>query len=152
MAESQTSMNKPKLIAFLATSLAPVVYLIVRFNLFQTKTMFQLNLWSVIAIIILGSVLSVIGYYCVAALKTKYYWWKQIVSGFVKVIVPLLIAYAGVSWLADNIKMLQEFLLITLACEAVAIVVNPFPKWCFDNNIEGLVEISDKIFHREVKE
>lgn len=30
----------------------------------------------------------------------------------------------------------------------IAIVINPFPKWCFDNNVEGLVEIGDRIFHR----
>ena len=99
--------------------------------------------------IILAVVTSVIIYYCVALIKTKYFWWKQIVVGFAKVILPLIICYVGVTWLANNIKLLQEFLIITICCESIAIVVNPFPKWCFENNVDGLVEISDKIFHRE---
>jgi len=50
--------------------------------------------------------------------------------------------------MAENLSVLKEFLLVTIGCESVAIVVNPFPKWCFENNIEGLVEIGDRIFHR----
>ena len=81
--------------------------------------------------------------------KTKYFWWKQILVGFAKVILPLIVCYAGLTWLAHNVELLKEFVLVTIGCESIAICVNPFPKWCFDNNIEGLAEISDKVFHRE---
>lgn len=106
----------------------------------------------IIAIAVLVGVLSAIGYYCVASLKTKYFWWKQIVIGFVKVLLPLGLALFIVIWLAENMKIMEEVLIVIICCEAVAIVINPLPKWCFDNNIEGLVEIGDKVFHRDVKE
>ena len=126
--------------------------MIVRCNILQTKSILQINLWLLIAIIILASVLSVVFYYCIASLKTKYFWWKQILVGAAKIILPLVVVYAGVNWLADNVEILKEFILVTIVCESVAIVVNPFPKWCFDNNIDGLAEISDKIFHRKDNE
>ncbi len=88
-------------------------------------------------------------YYCIASLKTKYFWWKQILVGFAKVILPLIVCYFIVTWLAENMAILKEVLLVVIAFESVAIIVNPFPKWCFDNNIEGLVEIGDKIFRRK---
>ena len=101
---------------------------------------------------VLVGVLSVIAYYCIASLKTKYFWWKQILVGTVKVILPLIAALFVATWLADNMAIMKEVLIVIIVCEAVAIVVNPFPKWCFENNIEGLVEITDKVFHREVSE
>lgn len=140
------------MIAFLTAALAPVVYLIVRFNLFQTKSEIQINLWTIVAVIVLVGVLSTIIHYCIASLKTKYFWWKQILVGFVKVILPLILILFVVTWLAENMVIMQEVLKVIILCEAVAIVINPFPKWCFDNNIDGLVEITDKLFHREAKE
>jgi len=125
-----------------------VIYLIIRHNLFDVKTRVQLNLWQIVAILFLGIILTTICYYCVAALKTRYFWWKQIIVGLVKVIIPLSIALAITIWLENNVAILKEFLIVTIFCESIAIVVNPFPKWCFDNNVEGLVEIGDKVFHR----
>lgn len=119
--------------------------------MFRPRTTIQINLWSIIAIIILGTVISTIAYYSVAALKTKFFWWKQIVVGFIKVILPLVILYAITSWLATNVAVLKEVLLITIGFEAIAIIVNPFPQWCFENNVEGLVEISDRIFNRNAE-
>lgn len=63
--------------------------------------------------------------------------------------MPLAAGYFIVNWFAENMAILKEVLIVVMCCEAVAIVINPFPKWCFENNINGLVEIGDKIFHRE---
>lgn len=133
---------------FLLIAIAPIIYLIIRYRLFEVKTTVQLNLWQIVAILFFGIVITTIGYYCVSALKTKYFWWKQIVVGVVKLIIPLSIALVITTWLSNNINILKEFLIVTIICESIAIVINPLPKWCFENNIEGLVEIGDKVFHR----
>ena len=145
-------LNKTKLVAFLACSLSPAIYLIIRFNLFEKKNMVEMNLWLVLAVIVFASVLSVIIYYCVSAIKTRYFWWKQLLVGFVKVILPLIVLLAVTTWLSNNISLFKEFIIVTICFESLAIIINPFPKWCFDNNVDGLAEITDKLFHRDVKE
>lgn len=142
-------MNKAKLAAFISLALAPAIYLIVKFSLFKPKEMVEINLWLILALIVFAAVLSVLIYYCVSALKTKYFWWKQILVGFAKVILPLTVLYAALTWMSENVDLLKEFILITILCEGGAIVVNPFPEWCFNNNVDGLAEIADKVFHRE---
>lgn len=62
--------------------------------------------------------------------------------------MPLVLFLAILVWLGDNIHLLKEALYVIIPCEAVGIVLNPFPKWCFENNIEGLGEIFDKITKR----
>lgn len=62
--------------------------------------------------------------------------------------MPLVLFLAILVWLGDNIHLLKEALYVIIPCETVGIVLNPFPKWCFENNIEGLGEIFDKITKR----
>lgn len=81
-------------------------------------------------------------------MKTKYSWFKQVLEGVIKLILPLTLVLLIFLWLGDNIKMVKEALYIIIPCELVAICVNPLPKWCFDNNVEGMGEIADKIFHK----
>ena len=52
-------------------------------------------------------------------------------------------------WLGDNIAMIKEALYVIIPCEFVAIIVNPLPKWCFENNVDGIVEIADKILSKK---
>ena len=67
-------------------------------------------------------------------------------------ICPLVLCLAIVTWLGDNITLIKEALYVIIPCEAIAIVINPFPKWCFDNNIDGIGEILDKVKNRGSKE
>lgn len=65
-----------------------------------------------------------------------------------RLILPLTLLLVILIWLGDNVNMIKESLYIIIPCELVAIVVNPLPKWCFDNNVEGLSEIADKILNK----
>lgn len=82
-------------------------------------------------------------------MKCKYSIFKQILQGIIRLILPLTIALLVLMWLGDNIKMLKEALYVFIPCEMVAIVINPFPKWCFDNNIDGITQIADKVLRRK---
>lgn len=146
-------MNKLRLILFLLFStVAPITYLIVRFHLFQTTTKLQVGLAGIIVIAIMLGVISVLIKFYLEGMKCKYSLFKQILQGIIKLILPLVLLLVTFIWLGDNIIMVKEALYIIIPCEMVAIVVNPLPKWCFDNNIEGLSEIADKILNKEDKE
>ena len=84
---------------------------------------------------------------------------KQILEGTIKVVLPIAFILVAViwfksklEWITSNVNLLIEILAIVLGCETIAVVVNPLPKWAFNNNVEGLVEITDKIFHKGEKE
>lgn len=142
-------MNKVRLALFLLFStVAPITYMIIRFHLFQTTTKLQVGLAGIVVIGIMMGVISVLIKFYLEGMKCKYSLFKQILQGIIKLILPLILILVILIWFRDNIDMIRESLYVIIPCELVAIVVNPLPKWCFDNNIEGLTEIADKIFKK----
>lgn len=139
-----------RFISFLITSLiAPITYFIIRFNLFQVTSRLQIGAWGIIVFAIILAVVSVLIKYYIDAMKTKYTFMKQVLSGFIKLILPLVFVLVIFTWLKDNIDLAVEALWVIIPCEVVAICVNPLPKWCYDNNVEGLGEILDKLESRK---
>lgn len=142
-------MNKVKLILFLLFStVAPITYMIVRFHLFQTTTKLQVGLAGIVVIGIMIGIISVLIKFYLDGMKCKYSLVKQILQGIIKLILPLTLLLVILIWLGDNVAMIKESLYIIIPCELVAIIVNPLPKWCFDNNVEGISEIADKILNK----
>lgn len=139
-----------RLFSFLFISIiAPATYLIVRFNLFQCTSKLQIGLWGCIVFLILGITIKILISFYLEGMKTKYSIWKQIITGVSKLILPLLTLLVLLVWLKDNIGLLIETLAVLIPCELIAIIINPLPKWCFDNNVEGIGEIADRIFAKK---
>lgn len=123
----------------------PCAYLITRFHLFTQTSAMQIGIWGVICIgIIFGSISVLVKFY-LDGMKYKYSYFKQIVSGLIKIILPLGILLLICTWLKDNMNELIEVIYVLIPCEIGAIFLNPLPKWCFDNNVEGIGEIYDKV-------
>ena len=141
-----------KLILFLTFSVvAPTTYLIFRFNLFS-ETKVRIGIGGLIVFgVMLGTIGALIKYY-LAGMKTKYSFLKQLLQGLLRVIMPLTLALFVVIFLSDNMSIVKEALIVLIPSELIAIIFNPFPKWCFDNNVEGLGEIAEKIFKKKESE
>lgn len=128
--------------------LTPILYLVIRYNLFQRELKITLGLMGVVALaFICLSIIVLIRYY-VSGVKTKYSWFKQLLDGISKIIIPIGIFVAIMYVGKHYTTQLVELCWILIPCELVAIMVNPLPKWAFDNNVEGLSEIADKVFNR----
>lgn len=132
----------------------PITYISVRCKLWEQTT--TISFWFILLTIIIVMVVAVLIKYYLDGMKTKYSYTKQILTGVIKVILPLgailllAIWYKGkAEWIVEHTNLFIEILGVVLASETVAIVVNPLPKWAFNNNVEGLVEITDKILHKE---
>ena len=143
-----------QLVGFLLFSIfAPCAYIIWKFELFQVKSVTQVGLWGIICFIICASVGAVMIKYYLAGMKHKYSFTKKFVSLFVKVILPLFIAIVVLKWLENNIRMVVNFLIVLLPCELIAGLINPFPRWCFENEIEGVADTIDFVLgSRESKD
>lgn len=127
---------------------APCIYLIVRFNLFTQASKLQIGFWGFVVFGIIIVAINILANMYLEGLKTKWHIGKQIVSGFCRFILPMILVLLIITWLRDNLSYIVEALYVIIPCECVAIVVNPLPKWCFYNNVDGLGEIIDKVFKR----
>lgn len=72
----------------------------------------------------------------------------QILSGLIKVILPLLLVYLVVNAIEGSIHQFKQALFVVIGCEAVAIVVNPFPKYMHDKGIEKTENLMDTFIEK----
>lgn len=164
---------------FLSVALIiPITYIIIKYNLFVVKEeittitrserSMKIGLLGVMVIGVFIGVIGVLLAYWLKGLKTKFSIAKQIILGAVKLILPLclvllivqliynkmcLIDYQKlINWfeaIKVSLQEIKDALLIIILCESIAIVINPLPRWCFDNNIDGLTGIAKQILQKE---
>ena len=99
----------------------PFVFIVWRFKLFHAITKMQFGGWGIIAVLIAAIVILVVLKYIRLALKAKYSLIGQCLSGFCKVILPLLLCFAVFKATEDNIHLMLQVLGCITVCEAVAI-------------------------------
>ena len=126
---------------------APIFFLMWRFELFKEISKVSIGLWElIIFIIVFASVIKLIQY---VKKGLPYSLLTQVLNGVTKVIIPLIICLVIVNTFknsADKLNLLVQFLVVLIACECVAIVVNPFPKWIHDNHLEEQEHQFRKVF------
>ena len=150
--DKETKIFIARFILFVLTGVVlPFVFIAWRYDIFRVGNVspkVSLTGWGFIALIIVFCFVK----YCVSVLKQTipYSLTYQIISGFTKVILPLLLVYCAVLGIKNSIEMFQQALLITIICESVAIIVNPLPKYMHDKGIEHASGIMD-LFIEKVK-
>lgn len=132
----------------------PVAYMSIRFNLFVSKS--RLSLWGLLLIALVMIVFAVMIKFYLDGMKTKWSYGKQLIKGFVKVILPLLFVLVLSLYIKNHldefirdINLIIEAISVIAISEAIAIAVNPLSKWAFENNVDGLAQITDRIIGRE---
>lgn len=125
--------------------IAPLTYLFVRYKLYNFKQ--TINIWLIICVAIVFIAAGFMLKY-IFSIKTKFFYYTQIIKGFVKVILPLGFILIFTIWLkgktellVNNLGLFIESLIVIMIFESVAICTNPLPKWAFDNNVEGFVDV-----------
>lgn len=119
----------------------PFVFIAWRFQIFSNGGGVSLTGWGVIGILIVFFFIL----YCLKILKNSipFSMTYQILSGAIKVILPLILLLLLVNALEDSIRQFKQALIIVIGCEAIAIVVNPFPKYMHDKGIEKTENLMD---------
>ena len=119
----------------------PFVFIAWRFQIFSNGGGVSLTGWGVIGILIVFFFIL----YCLKILKNSipFSMTYQILSGTIKVILPLILLLLLVNALEDSIRQFKQVLIIVIGCEAIAIVVNPFPKYMHDKGIEKAENLMD---------
>ena len=126
---------------------APVVFLAIRFELFKTISKVSIGGWELIIFLLAFIFIITLIKYVKKGLP--YSLFTQFLNGLTKVIIPLLIVLLVVNAFknsADKLEALSQFMVFLIACEIVAVVANPFPKWIHDNHLEDQENQFRKIF------
>ena len=132
----------------------PVAFIGWRYSLFNKVSSLSLSGWGLIAVVIIFAFLIVVVKY----VKAGFVEWsmtKQIITGIMKVIVPLGTILAVCISIRSNIDMFIQALSCTILCEVIAIPINPFPKWVYEKSkgrFESTVDFIATKFYEKDKE
>ena len=133
--KKETSLFWIRFVIYVMFAVAiPVAFLIWRFKLFHTISSISIGGWGVIAILIVAfSFISMLKY---IRKGLPFSFITQCINGIVKIIIPLVAVLLVVNALKNSVNELIQFLVVYIACQVVAIPVNPLPKWVHDNKLE----------------
>lgn len=135
----------------------PCAFIIWRFDLF-TQGEQKLSAWAILIALLVGVFAIAVLRYVDKGIK-EWSMTKQVVMGIAKVIIPLLVAYF-IAWelqkkieaCAIDLTNLLHALAVTIACELVAIPLNPFPKLIHEQSKGEMDSMADYIIDKLNKE
>lgn len=124
----------------------PFTFIAWRYDLFTKVSKVSLSGWGIIALIILFFFIK----YCLKMLKEgqPYSMFTQLVSGIIKIILPLVVLLVLLNSIKDNIDLCIQSLTCVIVCETIAIPLNPLPKWVEANKESQAENRTDKFISK----
>ena len=116
----------------LCAGVLPFLFIVLRFKLFSKVSQLQIGGWGIIAIILAAFFILTIIRYIKLAFSAKYSLTGQILGGICKIILPLGVFMAILVSVRDSVDTMIQVMGVVIACELVAIPLNPLPKWAHD--------------------
>lgn len=109
----------------------PFTFIAWRYELFAKVDEMSLTGWGIIGILIIA----IFCVYVLSAIKKgmPYSMFTQVVNGIMKVELPLIMVYLMLSNIQYTIELFLQCLVCVIVCEAIAIPINPLPKWIKEN-------------------
>lgn len=105
----------------------PFAFVAWRYGLFKDQGAIVISGWGVIGILFVAAVVLAIANYVKQGLRPGLL--KQCVSGFCKIVLPLLVLMLCVQGIKNDIELFEKALGVAITCELIAIPINPFPEW-----------------------
>lgn len=116
----------------LCACVLPFIFIVWRFELFHTISKMQIGGWGVLGILIVAFFIFTILRYVKLALSGRYSFIGQCLGGFCKVVLPLLAFLLILNNVKENVELLIQVVGCVVLCEAIAIPINPLPKWAYE--------------------
>ena len=130
---------------------APFVYISVEFGIFSEQTSRSLSGWGIIAVFFL-MICGIILLNMVRKSMRKGTMWRQCFDGAFA-LLPILCIIFALETIKNNVSDFQKFLIFLVVCEAIAVPINPFPKWDMQHGMDEkenwLIGLYKKTFGKE---
>lgn len=127
----------------------PVCFIAWRYQLFQRVGDIQLSGWGMLAIVIIGFFAICVCKYVRTALSIKWSMVGQCVNGTAKVLLPLLALLLLLKSIESSVSLFIQVVGVVTVCEAIAIPLNPFPKYVYDVSKGATQDAIDYFFKRQ---
>lgn len=124
-------------------AILPFAFIAWRYQIFTTESKIKLTGWGFIAILIVVIFATTLVRYIYKGLKPGIA--KQCISGFVSLIIPLILLYLLINSIESNIHLFKQALCCVILCEAIALPINPFPKWLAERQQENSKEKTETL-------
>ena len=111
----------------------PAGYLLFRFNLFKKITAYSIGGWGLLFIFFVT--IALIKLIRTVRKGLPFCYTTQILNGLCKVIVPLAGITAGLYLMRNAMPQMIEFMVVLTSCQFVALLVNPIPRWAYENHL-----------------
>lgn len=118
----------------LCAAVLPFIFIAWRYGIFTSTSSIKLTGWGIIAVIIAIVFIITLIKYLYQGMKFSI--WKQIIAGFVSIILPLTIVLLFVTEIENHIGLVKQALICVIMCEIIGIPLNPFPEWLERRRIE----------------
>lgn len=115
----------------LTACIAPLCFIGWRYEIFTTVSRISFSGWGIISILVLFFFLMALVKYIKAGF-VEYSMVKQVLNGVTKVLLPLAIVLCLCVAIRSKMDYFIQALSVILVCEAIAIPLNPFPKWIYE--------------------
>lgn len=130
--ESENKMSKKEFWARFAIWFAfavagPLVYVAVAYGFFVPSASLRLSGWGILAIVFMCLSLLYVIHEAKKGLP-KGSFAKQCIDGYTA-LIPMFFAILLLHTVRDSLAEFERFLIFTILCEAVAVPINPMPKW-----------------------
>ena len=112
----------------------PFAFIAWRYGIFSSESKMQLSGWGFIGIIIVIVFVITLIRYAYKGLKPGML--KQCITGFVSIVLPLLILFIMIVAIEDTLNLFKQALGCVILCEIIGIPLNPFPAWLEQRRIE----------------
>ena len=117
---------------FILAVVLPVIFINSKYHLFvKTNDDLKFTGWALVGLLVLFIGLYALCSYIIDAYSVKYRTWIKILKGFQRIILPLLLLFFMCSIINKNIETIENLLLEIIICEALAIIINPFPYFVY---------------------
>lgn len=133
----------------LFSTIMPCGFIIWRYDLFKVTSKVQLGGWGFIAIIIAAVFCLSMWRYIKRAMGAKYSFMWQIVSGIIKICLPLMLLMLAVQSIQNSVEYFTQFMGVTIVCELIGIPLNPMPKWVYLKTGEAQYDVIDYYFKKK---
>lgn len=126
----------------------PICFIGWRYDLFGGNAELRLSGWGLIAIIIAFAFGMAVFRYAKIAFKAEFSYLWQCVSGFFKVVFPLLLVALALNTIKTDVDRMVQALTVVAIFEAVAVPLNPMPRWVYDKTQGAMRSPIDYFFKK----
>lgn len=121
----------------LFVAVVPIITIVDKYDLVKNSPL-KYTGWGIIAWVIVFVVIMVILSYVLKIMKWSMT--KQVLTGIMVVIVPLIFLLGLTNMIANNVANIKYILIVSAISEFIAIPLNPFPKMIYEKNIKDIKE------------